>query len=80
MSNHTISGESIVTEAHCIAVIEDDGGYEAPSEQRKANAAIIAAAPDLLAFIQDCANDRDGRISPGLQSKALELLKEKGLS
>lgn len=44
----TVSGESIVTEGHCIAVIEDDGGYEAPSDERKANASLIAAAPTLL--------------------------------
>ena len=40
-----VSGTSIVTDEYCIAVIEDDGGYEAPAEQRQANARLIAAAP-----------------------------------
>lgn len=42
---------SIITEddTRCIAVIEDDGGYEAPEAERDANAFLIAAAPELLA-------------------------------
>lgn len=36
----------------CIAVIETDGGYEAPAEERQANAALIAAAPELLAAVE----------------------------
>jgi hypothetical protein len=40
---------SIVTDTQCIAVIEDDGGYEAPLEEREANAHLLAAAPALLA-------------------------------
>ena len=45
-----VAGNSIVTEndTHCIAVIEDDGGYEAPHDQRDANAQLISAAPELL--------------------------------
>lgn len=44
-----IQGSSICSEENCIAVIEDDGGYECPAEQRQSNARLIAAAPDLLA-------------------------------
>lgn len=43
-----ISDTSIVAHEVCIAVIEDDGGYEAPGDERKANAKLIAAAPELL--------------------------------
>lgn len=45
---YAVSGTSIVAGDICIAVIEDDGGYEAPAEQREANAILLAAAPDLL--------------------------------
>lgn len=48
-----ISGDSIVTDERCIANIETDGGYEAPSEEREANASLITAAPDLLAALVD---------------------------
>ena len=44
-----VEGGSIVTTDVCSAVIEDDGGYEAPIEQRRANAALIARAPALEA-------------------------------
>ena len=44
-----VSGTSIVSDDYCIAVIEDDGGHEAPAEQRQANAKLLAAAPKLLA-------------------------------
>lgn len=44
----TVSGQSIVAGNVCIATIEDDGGYEAPSEQRESNARLIAAAPELF--------------------------------
>lgn len=52
-----VSGTSITAppcnnDGTCIAVIEDDGGYEAPPEQREANARLIAAAPDLLAALK----------------------------
>lgn|SRR3990167_8533299 len=58
MSTHTpgpwkVDGMSIISEQYCIAVIEDDGGYEAP--ERKENARLISAAPDLLAA---CENGR----------------------
>jgi hypothetical protein len=39
-------------------------------EQEIANALIIAAAPDLLAFAKACADDRDDRISGGLKNAA----------
>lgn len=42
-----LSDGSIVTDHLCIAVIEDDGGYEAPEMERKANGNLIAAAPEL---------------------------------
>lgn len=47
--NHTptpwkVSDTSIVTEEICIAVIEDDGGYEAGIEERAANAEFIVLA------------------------------------
>ena len=44
-----VSGSSIVAGEICIAAIEDDGGYEAPYDEREANAALIARAPELLA-------------------------------
>lgn len=44
----TVSGKCIVNGDICIAIIEDDGGYEAPIEQQEANAILIAAAPKLL--------------------------------
>lgn len=37
-----VSGASLVTGDFCIAVIEDDGGYEAPLDEREANAARLA--------------------------------------
>jgi hypothetical protein len=39
-----VSGSSLVTsdDKFCIATIEDDGGYEAPAEQREANARRLA--------------------------------------
>lgn len=40
----TVSDTSIITYDYCIAVIEDDGGHEAPSDQQKANSALIAKA------------------------------------
>lgn len=43
-----VSDMSIVSEEFCIAVIEDDGEYAAPSEQRKVNASLISASPALL--------------------------------
>lgn len=51
-----VSGELIVTEDDtiCICTIEEDGGYEAPPEQRKKNKALIASAPDLLAALELC--------------------------
>lgn len=56
MSAHTpgpwsIEDNSICNEEFdiCIAVIEDDGGYEATPVAQDANAFLIAAAPDLLA-------------------------------
>jgi hypothetical protein len=47
-----VRGESIVTgdSQYCIAVIEDDGGYEAP--QRTENARLISAAPEMYAALQ----------------------------
>jgi len=48
-----VSGDSIITDAFCIANIETDGGYEAPPEQREANARLLAAAPDLLSALRD---------------------------
>lgn len=50
--NWEVSDTSIVAGDFCIAVTEDDGGYEAPAEERTANAHLIAAAPDLLAACQ----------------------------
>jgi hypothetical protein len=49
----TIVDTSIVSGEVCIAVLEDDGGYEAPALERKANADFIVLAcnsyDDLLA-------------------------------
>lgn len=39
-----VADTSIVTDEYCICVIEDDGGYEAPHEQQKANAQLICAS------------------------------------
>lgn len=47
-----ISGKSIVAGDICIAVIEDDGGYEAPTEQQDANARLIAAAPAMFGALE----------------------------
>jgi hypothetical protein len=51
-----VSDTSIVSgdddNGFCIAVIEDDGDYAAPHDQREANARLIAAAPDLLAALR----------------------------
>ena len=49
----TVSDTSIVSEEHCIAVIEDDGDYAAPWDQRKPNARLLAAAPDLFVCLAD---------------------------
>jgi hypothetical protein len=55
-----VSGESITAGAICIAVIETDGGYEAPIEHRAGNAALIASAPALAA--------ENARLAGGLAS------------
>lgn len=47
--NWKVLDSSIVAKDICICTIEDDGGYEAPTAERKANARLIAAAPKLLA-------------------------------
>lgn len=52
------SGDSIICGNICIAVIETDGGYEAPSEQREANKALLVSAPALFAALQDCLTER----------------------
>jgi hypothetical protein len=44
-----IADTSIIAGDICIAVIEDDGGYEAPYEERQANAARIVACVNALA-------------------------------
>ena len=46
-------GTSIVTDEVCIAVIEEDGGYEAPPEQRRANTLLLVAAPELLEALKE---------------------------
>lgn len=61
---YSVSGESIVKgDDVCIAVIEDDGGYEAPCEQREANAAYLVHAanvlPELVAACQQVVNAHD---------------------
>lgn len=38
------------------------------------NARLIAAAPDLLAFVRECATDDLDRVSGGMKAKARELL------
>lgn len=47
----TVSDTSIVTDAICIAVVEDDGEYAAASMERKANAEAIANAPTDIAWM-----------------------------
>jgi len=37
---------------YCIANIEEDGGYETPPEEQRANARLIAASPTMHAYIQ----------------------------
>jgi hypothetical protein len=39
-----VSDRSVVSQEYCIATIEDDGGYEAPSRERRANGAMLAAS------------------------------------
>jgi hypothetical protein len=46
-----VSGLSIVTDEYCIAVIEDDGGYEAPD--RDENGKRIVACVNAFAGIRD---------------------------
>jgi len=55
----SVSDTSILAGAYgeyCIAVIEDDGGHEAPGEEQEANAQLIAAAPELLAEMEHTCN------------------------
>lgn len=47
-----VSDTSIISDKYCIAVIESDGGYEAPHEERQANIRLLASAPALLALIK----------------------------
>lgn len=62
-------------DGYSIAVIEDDGGYEAPIEQRPANARLIASAPDLyealklaLEIIEGCDPDTRRKVEPTLKA------------
>lgn len=57
----TVSDTSIVSGKYCIAVIEDDGEYVAPHRQQKANARLIAAAPNLLAACERMARASTNR-------------------
>ena len=62
MSAHTpgpweVSDASIIAGEICIAIIETDGGYEADPATRKANASLIAAAPDMLEALENIEND-----------------------
>lgn len=67
--NWKVSGNSIVTsnDQFCIATIEDDGGYEAPAEQREANAIAIAAVPELLAAFNQALKEMEFHDSEGPQ-------------
>lgn len=47
-------------------------GFTEPEVE--ANGRLIAAAPDLLAFVKKCANDRDDCISPGWREQARALI------
>lgn len=49
----SVEDGSILAAEVCVAVIEDRGGYQAPPEQRRANANLIVAAPDLLAALEN---------------------------
>jgi hypothetical protein len=47
---------------------------EARLGEQHANARLIAVAPELLAFVRECALDRDDRVSGGMRVKAKLLL------
>lgn len=49
----TLSGESIIKDDICIAVIETDGGYEAPGDEQEANAELIVLAVNSHAALVD---------------------------
>lgn len=53
-----------------------DGATCTRKEEVMANARLIVLSPELLAFVDECANDADDRISPGVAAKARELLKK----
>lgn len=80
-----VAGESIITQddTHCIAVIEDDGGYQAPAEQREANANLIAASPELFRALKHVIDQYDRasdftQFMDGLDWKMIRDAHEKG--
>lgn len=49
-------------------------------DEATANANLIAASPELFAFVEECANDFDDRVSPRLKDKAKQIInKAKGI-
>lgn len=83
MSNHTpgpweFDGSCIITDEFCIAVIEDDGGYEAPSEQRAPNGRLIAAAPELFEALKGMLTCEDSGSVAALRAAQDALVKAAG--
>lgn len=85
MSNHTpgpweFDGSCVITDEFCIAVIEDDGGYEAPSEQRAPNGRLIAASPELFEALKGLltACTDSGSVTEALRAAQDALVKAAG--
>lgn len=75
------AGEWIAIEAEgkreiCMLTVDEDPDDETPNsfDEDRANARLIAAAPELMDYVLSCAGDRDDCVSPGMKKRARDLL------
>jgi len=71
--NWQLVDTSVVAGDVCIAVLETDGEYAAPSEQQRANGNLLAAAPLLLAECREALRWAENRPENWAYQLALRL-------